>query len=258
MRHQVRTLCGVSCSLLLSAIAIAGAAQSKPGTDGATLASLRREIDELKREVFELRQLVVQGAALPSPGLISTRDRPTLGNHRAPIVIVEFVDFQCPFCALHAKTTFAELRSRYIDREVVRYIVKNLPLDDTHPQAFRAAIAGECALGQRRYWEMRSALFELRQGSVLNLALAGNAGLDEKVYQLCSVDPAAAIRVRSDVAEARALGIQGTPSFALGKRSDDGDTVRPEVILSGAQPIEKFAAAIDRIRYGEREPRPRP
>lgn len=83
----------------------------------------------------------------------------SLGSSEAPVTIVEFTDYQCPFCRRFESTTFAEIRKKYIDTGKVRFIVRDFPLVDMHPDAMLAAEAAHCAGDQGKFWPMHDALF---------------------------------------------------------------------------------------------------
>jgi protein-disulfide isomerase len=90
---------------------------------------------------------------------VSTIGRPTLGRDDAPITIVEFSDYQCPFCARHAATAFSQLKTQYVDTGKVRYVFRDLPAAAIHAQARKAAEAAHCAGDQGMYWQMHDTLF---------------------------------------------------------------------------------------------------
>ena len=245
----MRTLCCVGYSIVLSSLTLAAASQAPATGRPATTESLQTQIDQLKAQVSELRrQLVSQGVpSEPSREPVSLIGRPFAGDSGAPLVLVEFVDFQCAFCARHAATTFDQIRARYIDTKLVRYVVKNLPLEEIHPVAFRVAVAAECAQRQQHYWPMHATLFSSGRRLVDLIGLARESGLEGPTFEACLAGSTAAAQVRTEIAEARRLGILGTPSFVIGKSGADATSMQPEVVLSGAQPIEKFAAAIDAL-----------
>ena len=110
---------------------------------------------------------------------------PVLGPADAPITIVEFSDFECPFCSRFARETAPALRRQYGDS--IRWIFVNYPLQSIHPNAYEAALAGECAAEQERFWPFYDALFSgrhplSREGYE---AAAGQIGLDEGRFQAC-------------------------------------------------------------------------
>src|SRR5262245_19890531 len=94
---------------------------------------------------------------------ISLDGAPSMGNPSARIGIVEFVDFQCPYCGMHATQTLPQIVTDYVKTSKIRYFFKDLPIENLHPEAFKAAEAAHCAGEQGKYWEMHDLLFKYQQ-----------------------------------------------------------------------------------------------
>jgi protein-disulfide isomerase len=157
---------------------------------------------------------------------------PSRGPAEAAVTIVEFSDFQCPYCR-RAGPILAELLARYPDD--LRVVYRHLPLASIHPRARPAARASICAEQQGLFWEFHDAIFagpnpleedDLRQ-------LAAGVGADLEAYQACLASGAQDERIDADVAAARELGISGTPAFLVNG-----------VMLRGAQPVAAFERII--------------
>ena len=163
-------------------------------------------------------------------------DDPVLGNKGAKLVIVEFSDFQCPFCKRFREQTFDQLKKEYIDTGKVRFVYRDYPLNAIHPQAQKAAEAAECADDQGKFWEYHDKIFENQQAiDVVSLKqYAVGLKLDTGKFDSCLDSGKYAEEVRKDTADGDNAGVQGTPHFVIGKSS-----------LSGAQPFANFKAAID-------------
>jgi len=157
---------------------------------------------------------------------------PTLGPADAAVTIVEFADFQCPFCD-RAERTLKRVMETYGNR--VRLVWKHNPLP-FHNNALPAAVASECALAQQRFWPMHDALYVgFRESQSLDAEQsAQDVGLDLKAFRTCMTNPATEDRVRADMKQAAELGARGTPAFFINGRP-----------LMGAQPFEAFKAIID-------------
>lgn len=157
----------------------------------------------------------------------------SLGPSSAPITIVEFSDFQCPFCQ-RAAPTLKQIRSKYGDK--VRIVWKDFPLTQIHPQAFKAAEAGRCAEEQGKFWEFHDQMFgnqaALQPDSLKKYA--SDMGLDAAKFNACLDSSKYAERVRDGVAAGTRLGVNSTPTLYINGR-----------MLTGAQPFETFAAIID-------------
>ena len=164
------------------------------------------------------------------------------------LAIVEFSDFQCPFCAQHARESFPTLKEALIDAGKVRYVSMAFPLTEIHPFAEAAAVAAECAARQGKYWEMHDALFEtqsrLEDASASSFDGAARLiGLDESAFATCVTGPDALAKVRADGAEANRLDVKSTPSFFIGRpRADGGIDLLKRI--SGAAPASAFVTTI--------------
>jgi protein-disulfide isomerase len=141
-----------------------------------------------------------------------------LGSPRAPVVMVEFGDYQCPFCRRYQERVFPDIKTRYIDTGKVRYVVRDLPLDG-HRQAFAAAEAARCAGAQGKFWPMREALGAHRRSLSPQTysTLAAELGLALPAFEACRADHRFASAIRADMAAAAAAGIDRTPAFVIGR-----------------------------------------
>jgi predicted DsbA family dithiol-disulfide isomerase len=158
---------------------------------------------------------------------------PSLGPDSAPITIVEFSDYQCPYCA-RAEPIVRDLLRR--NPRDVRVVLRHLPLD-MHPRARPAAEAAVCADIQGRFWDYHGLLFAHRDRLERDdlLGYADELGLDHARFAACLDDDVTRERVDADVDAARALGVAGTPAFFVNG-----------IPLSGAQPVERFESLIAR------------
>jgi protein-disulfide isomerase len=158
---------------------------------------------------------------------------PSIGNNSARITIVEFSDFQCPFC-LRAAPTLKRLREAYGDK--VRLVWKDYPLTQIHPQAFKAAEAGHCAAEQGKFWEYHDKMFDSQQALQPEFLkeYAKEMKLDSARFDVCLDSSKYAERVRDGVAAASRLGVSSTPTIYINGRR-----------LEGAQPYEVLASVID-------------
>jgi predicted DsbA family dithiol-disulfide isomerase len=154
------------------------------------------------------------------------------GPRDAAVTIVEFSDFQCPYCS-RAKPTLDRVRDTYGDR--VRLVFRDFPLP-IHPLAPKAAEAGACAKDQGKFWEMHDRLFDQQQKlAVADLKQhAKELGLDAAAFDECLDSGRHAADVQKDAAEGARYGVTGTPAFFVNGRP-----------LVGAQPYEGFAQVID-------------
>ncbi|HEY7450689.1 MAG TPA: thioredoxin domain-containing protein [Vicinamibacterales bacterium] len=168
-----------------------------------------------------------------------------LGNSAARVAVIEFSDFECPFCARFFDSTFKTIFRSHIETGKILFAFRHLPLDQKHASAFVAAEAAECSGRQGRFWPMHDELFapprELNYENFMSMAR--RIGLDSGRFRRC-MDGEAGERIRQDVAEAQKLSIAGTPSFLFGTVEPDKRVkiVRHE---SGAIPVKVFARILD-------------
>ncbi|MCU0234654.1 MAG: DsbA family protein [Thermoanaerobaculales bacterium] len=186
----------------------------------------------------ELRQALFAEAGVkillepPRVAVEVAEGTPTRGPAGAPVVIVEYTDYQCPYCA-RVQSTLDELLARYQGK--VRHVFKNLPLPN-HPQAQLAGEAALCAGDQGKYWEFHDWLFANQRTMNRDgmIAHAAELGMDGERFTACVDGRSYGARVEADMKEARSFGITGTPGFMINGR-----------VVTGAQPIEAFEAIID-------------
>lgn len=162
------------------------------------------------------------------------------GDADAPVVMYEFSDFECPFCQRNYQQAFPTIDSQYIETGKVAYILNHFPLN-FHPQAQKAAEATECAGEQGKFWEMHALLFEAGvEGGIDSFKqYAGQLDLDKTQFDSCIDTGKYAEKVKSNMARGSAIGIQGTPGFAIGSEAEGFRTI------SGACPAQTFTQAID-------------
>jgi protein-disulfide isomerase len=181
-------------------------------------------------------QDAAEGMAVPLQGL------PLRGHPDAQLVLLEFGDYQCPFCARHTAEVGPEIELAYIDRGTLRHVFVNNPLS-IHPHARPMAIAAVCAGQQDRYWEMHFRLFESTPQSTSEIeVIAQSLVLDMTQFQVCADAPETALLIEEQQQIARSLGFSGTPSFAIGLMTQNGE-VDVKKIIRGALPLEYFETA---------------
>ena len=181
---------------------------------------------------------------------VSLDDDPVLGNPNAPVTVVEFSDFQCPFCSRFFEQTLPLLEENYINTGKVKLVYKDLPLDNLHPNARPVHIAAECADEQGKFWEYHDVLFEKQSewnrlssadlSSQLN-QYATSMGLNSASFDSCLSSQDIADEVNADFLQAASYGATGTPTFFIGTEKDGF------IKLVGAQPYAAFQGAIDNL-----------
>ena len=168
-----------------------------------------------------------------------------MGAAAAPLTLVEFTDYQCPYCKRFHDTSWPELKKKYVDTGKLRYVVRDLPLD-FHSQAMPAAIAARCAGQQGQFWPVHEALFneQAALGPDMIQATAKRYGVGSEAFERCRQDPRVRQAIEADVAEAQQIGVNGTPGFVLGVRKSG--KVEGTLIV-GAQSAATFEAKIEAL-----------
>jgi protein-disulfide isomerase len=212
-----------------------------------------RKMDAILEELRAIRQVLEkiekQGVAggprrpsRPTTATVAIDNKPVMGSDSAPVTVVEFTDYQCPFCLRFTKTTFPYLKRDYIDTGKVRWVALNLPMA-FHKDARKAAQAAHCAGEQDKFWEMRLELFK----NPKKLAPehlpdhAASLGLDMAAFRECLASERHLAEIDQDAKDAKAARLTGTPSFIIGKTASDKITGQ---VVIGAQPLNVFSAAI--------------
>ena len=186
-------------------------------------------VAELRKAGPELRVVI----DAPRHEVAVAETDPSLGAASAPVTIVEFSDFQCPFCQRVAPT-LKKLRDTYGDR--VRIVWKDYPLTQIHPQAFKAGEAAHCAGEQGKFWEYHDRLFADQQALQPEdlKRYAADLSLDTGQFNTCLDSAKYGDRVSEGVAQGSRLGVDSTPTLYINGR-----------LLSGAHPYETIAAIVD-------------
>ncbi len=234
----------------LAALALTLAAADNPKKkDAANDGITRAQADEILDELRQIRQLLERQAeaAKPAGPPAPTRARlhmegaPMLGSKDAPITMVEFSDYQCPFCQRFHLQVYNEIKKDFIDTGKVRFYSRDLPIDQLHPNATRAAQAARCAGDQGQFWAMRDTMSAHPDNLDLNSLVADASALkiNPETFRTCVESGKYKEAVKSDLLEAMKIGADGTPSFVVGKSTPDG--VDGELIV-GAQPYSLFQA----------------
>lgn len=237
-------------ALLSGTAGLAETSSSDPGVLRQELDAVKTDLEAIKRQLGEIQKQLARRPTPPvptGPVTMSGGDGPALGQTEAPITIVEFSDYQCPFCKRHFTNTMGTLKTNYIDTGKVRYVFRDFPIESIHPYARKAAEAAHCAGDQGRFWDMHDTMFQ-NQGTLMQDHLkdfARNMKLDVEAFNACLDEGKYGKRVEADVAAGSAAGVTGTPGFFIGKTKPDGTMM--STVISGAQPAAAFSQVIDRL-----------
>jgi len=240
-------------SLIITIIIITGVAAFFAGAHISNLNSeqisqkeLEDALTKLELKILE-KQLPINQPHIPTK--ISTDNDPIIGNPDAPITIIEFSDFQCPFCAKFHIQTLPTIMEEYIEKGTVKLVFRDFPIQNIHPNAVPASVAAECANEQGKFKKMHDILFE-KQNEWSNLETiyaielfnqyAMKMQLDQEQFSSCLTTAKYVEEIQNDLNDGRTYGISGTPGFFIGNEQIGF------VELKGAQPFESFKKVIDK------------
>ncbi len=253
---------------VLSALLLALPACTAQDQSDEEIKAIREEIERLKKDQKEILKALdeIKGLLRGKPAAPPTADigditltlegRPVTGEKTAKLTLMEFSDYQCPFCSRFLRQTFPKINDEYIKTGKLRYIFRDFPLEAIHPNAFKAAEAAHCSGDQGKYWEMHDLLFANQKALSVEdfVQHAQTLALDLPLFEKCLEVGKHSTLIRQDLAEGSKAGVRGTPIFFLGITESNGKTMKPLQIIRGAQPYAKFQEAFERLLNAEKEP----
>jgi len=238
--------------LIIGLILVVGVAAFFAGSYTSNLNSNQISEEDLQDAIAKLELKVLQNQLPTSqpklPMKISADNDPIIGNPDAPITIIEFSDFQCPFCARFYSQTLPLIFEEYIEPGKVKLVFRDFPIQSIHPNAVPASVASECANEQGKFKEMHDMLFENQnkwnnQETVNALSLfsqyATEIQLEQETFDSCLTSKKYIEEISKDLQDGQEYGVSGTPGFFIG--NDEIGYVQ----LKGAQPFESFKKVID-------------
>jgi len=187
-----------------------------------------------------------------TPKKVSVDNDPVLGEKNAKVTLIDFTDYECPFCKRYFDDTFVQIKKDYIDTGKIKYVVRDLPLS-FHANAHKEAQAAECAReqgGDEVYYKYHDEIFKRTTSNGTGLALdklsviANDLGLNGNTLQSCLDSEKYKSEVDKDLADAASVGASGTPTFFVGKSGPDGVITGTKIV--GAQPYSAFQTEIDK------------
>jgi protein-disulfide isomerase len=218
----------------------------------ADVRALEAQQQQIIAKLDELKQLLQTNRSdQPTPALrvssMSVRGEAFRGDSGADVAIIEYADFECPYCGEYERRVFPQILSDYIETGKVKYFYRDLPFP-MHARAMPAARAARCAGEQGKYWEMHDSLFA-KQNALSGPALLDRAqtlGLDTTKFAECLSSEKYTVDIQKNLSEAEKMGIDGTPTFFLGVVEPGGD-VTVEKRFVGAAPFDVFKSALDSL-----------
>lgn len=238
--------------VVIGIIVLVGVASFFAGSYTSNLNSNQISQEDLDEAIAKLELKILQNQ-LPTkqaspPVQISADDDPIIGNSDAPITIIEFSDFQCPFCARFYTQTLPLILEEYIEQGKVKLVFRDFPIQSIHPNALPASVAAECANDQGKFREMHDILFEKQnewnklettEALYVFSEYASSMQLDQKTFDSCITSGKHIPEIQNDLNDGRDYGVTGTPGFFVGNEKI-GFTE-----LKGAQPFDSFKKIID-------------
>lgn len=222
---------------------------------------LRRDVeavkqgqDAMRKDLEEIKKLLQARQSPPAPSavqaldtVVEIGDAPLRGKRDAKLTLMEFSDYQCPFCKRHVDNTLPQIDKEYIATGKLRYVFRDFPLESIHGHAEKAAEAAHCAAEQGKYWEMHDRLFANQQtlGPDRLVEHAWALGLEAEPFKKCLDSGKYAEKVRNDIAEGNKLRVSGTPTLLLGV--SDGGKMKDVKVVRGSQPFALFKQEIDKL-----------
>jgi protein-disulfide isomerase len=233
---------------------------SGPQSQSDEIAALKRELekmraqqDALKADVEAIKSLLEAltgrplGASIVNASL-AIAGEPSKGSKAAKVTMVEISDYHCPYCRRHMQQTQPQLDAEYISTGKLQYVFVDYPIEQLHPEAYKAHEAANCAGDQGKYWEMHNQLFASPTREVAELEKqASGLGLDAGKFKACLEGGKYAKPVRESVARMQELGVDSTPTFLIGLTPAGNQPFKVIKVLRGAMPFAQFKSIIDDV-----------
>jgi len=190
----------------------------------------------------------------PTSAKVSQDDDPVLGSKDAKVTLIEFSDYECPFCKRHFDQVYPSLKKDYIDTGKVKMVFRDYPLPFHDPMATFEANAANCAKeqgGDSAYFKFHDAIFAKTKSNGNGLTkeevyqFASDLGLNQANLKSCADSLKYAEEVKKDLTDGGTAGVSGTPAFFIGK-SDPGGSITGQLVV-GAQPYTSFQSVIDSL-----------
>lgn len=234
------------------------AAQSATDTEALKqeIQSLKAGQQQIQKDIEEIKKILQAARTPPAAApekavnaVVNIAGEPVKGDKDAKFTLIEFSEYQCPFCSRHVKNTVPQLDKEYVQTGKVKYVFRDLPLESIHKNAFKASEAAHCAGEQGKFWQMHDRLFENQQAlEVAKLTEHATAvGVDSKKFQACLDAGKYAADIRKDMADADRLGVSATPTTLIAVSQPNDPNVKVVKVIRGAQSYAVFKAAFDEL-----------
>ena len=233
---------------------------SGPQTQADDIATLKRELEKMKAQQAAMKSDLDEIKALLEAATgrkfdsalinasVAIAGEPAKGSPTARLTLVEVSDYHCPFCRRHMQQTAPQLETEFIATGKVRYVFVDYPIEQLHPDAFKAHEAANCAGDQGKYWQMHAQLFAAPAREVPQLVKqAEGIGIDGAAFRKCLEGGKYAAPVRESVARMQQLGIDSTPTFLVGLTPTGDQPMKVLKVVKGAVPYQQFKAVLESV-----------
>lgn len=258
LNHRLNLLLALPFVVLLSALPLQA---QQPSTEDLQkeIRALGQSVKDMQKDLQEIKTLLLSRAPAGPPQniVLDLSNSPTQGSATAKLTLVEFSDYQCPFCGRHVRETAGQIEKEYIATGKLKHVFLNLPLESIHRFAFKAAEAANCAGEQGRYWEMHNRLFENQTKLDPLTPHAEAVGIDVPKFEECMSSGRQAAAIRRDMVAAQQAGVTGTPTFFLAYTDPKSSKIKTVRRFTGAVAYAAMKAEIDKL-LGEQPAAPAP
>lgn len=211
---------------------------------------LREDVRQLQLELREIKQAgsprrTASGWEVLEGLVLHPENSPRLGASDARLALIEFSDYQCPYCARHFGDTMPQIEREFVATGRLMVVASPFPLERMHPLALKAAQAARCAGQQDKFWEMHARLFQHQRRLEPWTAHADALNLDSSRFETCMADATGPEAIHREMQEALKAGINSTPTFLLALNTAEGLKVIRRV--RGAAPFAAFKAEIEAL-----------
>lgn len=216
------------------------------------LKELRDQQETMQRELQKIMALlkgrVIRTVPIPKNLHLGMSQEPFKGNAEATVTLIEFTDYQCPFCRKYATQTLPDVEREYLKTGKIKYVVRDFPLQSLHREAFQAAVVADCAGQQGHYWKMHDRLLSVKSSSYGDWGQHAEAiGLNQVQFQNCLKSEQPRQGVQKDLNEGRQVGVRGTPTFFLGISDKNHENVKVLKVLRGAQSFSQIKQSLEQV-----------
>ncbi len=223
------------------------------------LRSLKKELEDLKesqkavqKDLQEIKNLLRAKGFLPEEPknlFFNIVDKPFRGDKNAKLTLIEFSEYQWPYCARYVRETWPQIQRDFVDTGKIKYVFLDFPLESIHKNALKAAEASRCAVEQGTYWEMHDQLFTnpnaLEIGDLFRHSQI--LGLNSQKLQECLESGKYVNEIRKDISEGQKAGVRGTPTFFIGVSEGEDTKIKALKVIRGAKPYIEFKQAFDSL-----------